>query len=229
MNFAIVAAAGKGNRFQGSVVKQLYPLKNKPILYWSLRTLEAESEINQIIVVYPSDEKESDYQSVIDRSRFKKIRTVAGGRTRFQSVWNGFKDISYSSDTDVVLIHDAARPLITSSLVKNVLRKATDRGSAVPILPISETVKEIEGDAVLKTLPRERLYLSQTPQGFQYGILKKAYEKISAQDERDFTDEAMMVERSGFVVAVVPGEKRNMKITDPGDLKIVEYYLRERG
>jgi 2-C-methyl-D-erythritol 4-phosphate cytidylyltransferase len=227
MNFAIVAAAGEGSRFEGAVVKQLHPLKKRPLLFWSLRTLESEGEIDQIILVHPSGGDDSPYRSIILKGGLKKIRFVSGGKTRFQSVWNGFKSISEGSEHDVVLIHDAARPLASSVLVRNVLRKTADRGSAVPVLPIQETVKEIEGDAVLKTLPRERLYLSQTPQGFQYGILQKAYQAASEQEGRTYTDEAMMVERAGFVVAIVPGEKENIKITDRGDLQIAEYYLRK--
>ncbi len=227
MNFAIVAAGGKGSRFQAPVVKQLHPLKKKPILYWSLRTLEEENEIDQIILVYPHDLAESAYGALIQQARFKKVRTVAGGKTRFHSVRKGFKSIHRASETDVVLIHDAARPLLSPALVRNVLKKAGDRGSAVPVLPVQETVKEIEGDAVLKTLPRERLFVSQTPQGFQFGILEKAYAEASEQESRMFTDEAMMVERAGFVVAIVPGEKQNIKITELSDLQIAEYYLRK--
>jgi 2-C-methyl-D-erythritol 4-phosphate cytidylyltransferase len=163
---------------------------------------------------------------VIDQGRFKKVELVSGGKTRFHSVKNGFQSLSPLSDTDIVLIHDAARPLITASLVRNVLRKAADRGSAVPVLPIQETVKEIEGDTVLRTLLRDRLFISQTPQGFQYAILKKAYEKAEEEDSRTFTDEATMVERAGFVVAIVPGEKQNIKITELSDLKIAGYFLR---
>lgn len=197
------------------------------MLYWSLRTLEEENEIDQIILVYPPDEAESVYAALIQQSRFKKVRTVAGGKTRFHSVRKGFKSILHASENDVVLIHDAARPLLSPALVQNVLKKAVDRGSAVPVLPIQETVKEIEGDAVLKTLPRERLFVSQTPQGFQYGILNKAYAKAGDQESRTFTDEAIMVERAGFVVAIVPGEKQNIKITEQSDLQIAEYYLRK--
>jgi 2-C-methyl-D-erythritol 4-phosphate cytidylyltransferase len=227
MNFAIVAAAGEGTRFEGTVAKQLYPLKRKPLLFWSLNALESEGEIDQIIIVHPPGDDDSAYRSLVTKGALKKIRLVSGGKTRFQSVWNGFKSISEGSEHDIVLIHDAARPLPSSALIKSVLRKTVDRGSAVPVLPIQETVKEIEGDAILKTLPRERLFVSQTPQGFQYGILKKAYEAAREQEGRNFTDEAMMVERAGFVVAIVPGEKGNIKITERGDLEMAEYYLRK--
>lgn len=227
MNSAIVAAGGKGNRFQGMVPKQLSLLKKKPMLWWSLHKLEAEKDLDQIILVFPLGDDESAYRLVIEQGRFKKVSIIPGGKTRFYSVKNGFQSISNAAETDVVLIHDAARPLISSSLVRNVLRKAADRGSAVPVLPIQETVKEIEGDTVLKTLPRERLFVSQTPQAFQHGILKKAYEMADEEDSRTLTDESMMVERAGFVVAIVPGEKYNIKITEPGDLQIAEYYLRK--
>lgn len=227
MNSAIVAAGGKGNRFQGMVPKQLSLLKKKPMLWWSLHRLEAEKDLDQIILVFPWGDDESAYRTVIEQGRFKKVSIVSGGKTRFHSVKNGFQSISNAAETDVVLIHDAARPLISSSLVRNVLRKAADRGSAVPVLPIQDTVKEIEGDTVLKTLPRERLFVSQTPQAFQHGILSKAYEMADEEDSRTLTDESMMVERAGFVVAIVPGEKYNIKITEPGDLQIAEYYLRK--
>jgi 2-C-methyl-D-erythritol 4-phosphate cytidylyltransferase len=227
MNSAIVAAGGKGTRFQGPVPKQLFAFKKKPLLWWSLHTLESEKELDRIILVYPTGDDTSPYLSLIEQGRFKKVEIVSGGKTRFDSVRNGFLQLRSPADTDIVLIHDAARPLITRTLVRNVLRKAADRGSAVPVLPIQETVKEIEGDTVLRTLPRERLFVSQTPQGFQYAILKKAYEGVDEEDSRTLTDESMMVERAGFVVAIVPGEKQNIKITEQSDLRMAKSLLRK--
>lgn len=226
MNFVIIAAGGKGKRFQSAQSKQLVPLKGKPLFCWSLRTFHAEKSIDQITFVYPADEDEQMYRKWLDAERFTKAMLVKGGPARYDSVRNGFHSISTAKDQDVVLIHDAARPLLTSSLIKDVLSAAAETGAAIPLLAVPETVKEVANERIVRTLKRDQLFLAQTPQGFQYGILRQAYEKAESHGAH-WTDEAMLVEAAGYSITAVAGEKRNLKVTDPDDLRLAEFYLEQ--
>ncbi len=221
MNIAIIAAGGKGKRFHNSVPKQLCPMKGKPMLAYSILPFHQEQQIDEVILVIPIDEREEPYRMIIELEQFHKVRIVVGGETRYRSVRNGFESIRNAQENDIVLIHDAARPLLSSFLLRLVLETAIDKGSAIPVTPIGETVKKIKNDAILETVSREDLALAQTPQCFRYEVLKRAYDQVPSHDP---TDEAMMVEQSGFPVFVVPGEKQNIKVTDPEDLKLAEYY-----
>jgi len=222
MNFAIIAAGGKGKRFQNLIPKQLCPIRGKPMLAYSILPFHLEQAIDEVILVIPFDEREEPYRMIIELEQFHKVRLVAGGETRYRSVRNGFESIRNAQPNDIVLIHDGARPLLSPSLLRLVLKTAAEKGSAIPVTPVGETVKKIKNDLILETVSREDLALAQTPQCFRYEMLKQAYDRVLSNDP---TDEAMMVEQLGFPVFVVPGEKRNIKISDPEDLKLAEYYL----
>jgi 2-C-methyl-D-erythritol 4-phosphate cytidylyltransferase len=226
MNFAIIAAGGKGKRFQSAQSKQLVPLKNKPLFCWSLKTFQSEKSIDQIVFVYPADEEEQIYRKWLDAERFTKALLVKGGPARYDSVRNGFHAITKANENDVVLIHDAARPLLSSGLMKDVLAAAAEHGAAIPLLAVPETVKEVANEQIIRTLKRDQLFLAQTPQGFRHGILKKAYANAESHGAH-WTDEAMLVEAAGHKVSAVAGEKRNLKVTDPDDLRLAEFYLEQ--
>jgi 2-C-methyl-D-erythritol 4-phosphate cytidylyltransferase len=218
MNYVIIAAGGKGKRFGGG--KQLILLQGKPLIAWSLHVFLAEPEIEQVVLVYPQDESADPYRSVLQNP--DKVVLVPGGQTRLESVRNGFKEI-HGKAGDVVLIHDAARPLLSSTLLKRVLETASKKGAVVPVMPIAETVKEVEDSRVLRTLPRQSLWVAQTPQAFRYELLAKAYSRASS--DVDATDEAMLVEMAGVPVFTVTGERENIKITDPADLMLAEFFV----
>ena len=218
MNHAIVTAAGKGNRFGAN--KSLHLLKGKPILAWSLRVFEESPEIAEVIVTFASDDSAEAYENICRNENFNKVRFVAGGDTRQDSVHNAF--LSIKDNAGILLIHDAARPLLSRDLLLRVLDATREHGAALPVLPIQETVKEIEGERVIRTLPREKLFVAQTPQGFRMELLAAAYDKIK---DSNMTDESMLVERAGYGVHVVEGEHRNLKITERSDIKIAESYL----
>jgi 2-C-methyl-D-erythritol 4-phosphate cytidylyltransferase len=225
-NVAIIAAGGKGSRFGGVVSKQLLHLKGRALVAHSVVPFEREAQIAEIILVYPQDEPEKSYADVITAEGFRKVRLIAGGESRFDSVRHGFLSIDRA---DVVLIHDAARPLVSKQLVSSVLRAAADKGAAIPLLPVRETVKRLGQDNEVETIPREALYVAQTPQGFRYDILKAAYDQVaSSYAAPSWTDESMLVEVMGVPVASVIGERRNIKITDTEDLRLAEYYYAER-
>lgn len=228
MNVAIVAAGGKGTRFAGSTPKQFSILCGKPLLMWSVELFESVPQIDQVLLAYCAEDGEEAYRSRIN-AETRKVRLVAGGATRFDSVRNAFRSIQPQSPHDAVLIHDAGRPLVSHGLVARVLGGTMRLGTALPVMPVQETLKEVEPDRVIKTWPRDRMAFAQTPQGFRYDILQKAYEWADQQGlfPQDITDEAFLVEKAGFAVHTVAGEKRNLKITDPEDLELALYYMEE--
>jgi len=216
---AIIVAAGKGARF-GSP-KQLSMLKGKSVLDWTLEKFESHEAVDEIILVL---RKEQEKRGSL--AHYKKITAVVeGGEERQDSVLNGFKMIN-PKKAGIVLVHDGVRPLVSKDLITRVIEVAFKKGAVIPALPLEDTVKEVTGKQVLRTLERQELFKIQTPQGFSYSILKKALDKAQAEGYYG-TDEAVLVERIGEKVAVVPGDPRNIKITVPEDLKIVEAYLED--
>jgi len=152
---------------------------------------------------------------------------VEGGEHRQQSVANGLAKIDAAPD-DLVLVHDAVRPFVDAEIIGNVIQAAAQHGAAIAALPAVDTVKQVDrtagGAIVVSTLPRARVVMAQTPQGFRYHVLKKAFDDSQA-DGFQGTDEASLVERTGHVVAVVMGSPQNIKITTPADLELAEFFL----
>jgi 2-C-methyl-D-erythritol 4-phosphate cytidylyltransferase len=211
---AIVVAAGRGRRFGSS--KQFALLRGKSVLDWSIENLAAHPEVDEIILVLPDEARKEELFR-----RHKKLSAVVGGGPRRQdSVWSGFEQLD-SSRTELVLIHDAVRPLLSGDIVTRVIEGARKSGAAIPAVPMEDTIKEVAGGKVIRTLDREGLYRVQTPQGFSYSLLEKALRQ--AREEGYYgTDEAGLVERTGHAVVIVEGDPRNIKITTPADLRIAE-------
>lgn len=216
---AVVVAAGEGKRF--GAPKQFSLLKGKPVLDWSLEKFENHESVDEIILVLKDEARREKILA-----RYKKIAAVVeGGERRQDSVFKGFSLID-PRKAGIVLVHDAARPLVDTGLISRVIEAALEKGAAIPALPLKDTVKEITGQEVCRTLERERLFKVQTPQGFSYSILKEALEK--AQQENYYgTDEAALVERMGKRVYVVQGNPKNIKITVPEDIKLAEVFLED--
>ena len=214
---AIIAAAGRGRRF-GSA-KQFASLQGKSILEWCLEAFGTHPRIDEIVLVLP-DEKQGQEL----RSAHQKISAVVtGGEKRQDSVSIGFSRIDRGR-TDIVLIHDGARPLVTKDLIRRVIEKTEESGAAIPVVPLDDTVKDAEGGEIVSTLDRSRLVSVQTPQGFAVELFKRALEKARA-DGFFGTDDAALVERLGEKVYTVRGDPRNIKITSPRDIKIAEALL----
>jgi 2-C-methyl-D-erythritol 4-phosphate cytidylyltransferase len=234
----IIPAAGLGTRMAPSakgrkpaVSKQFTELDGTPILIHTLRKFTAGPEVSEICVPLRANEiagfrahLEKDAKDILP----KRIHLVEGGEHRQQSVANAIAAISAAPD-DIVLIHDAVRPFVTQEIIQAVIAAAQKYGAAIAGLPAVDTVKQVErtaeGALITATVPRERVVMAQTPQGFRYDVLKKAFDEAAA-DEFLGTDEAALVERSGHQVAVVMGSPRNIKITTPADLELAEFYLR---
>ncbi|MGA2586717.1 MAG: 2-C-methyl-D-erythritol 4-phosphate cytidylyltransferase [Candidatus Aminicenantales bacterium] len=214
---AIIVAAGRGARF-GSA-KQFARLGGKPALEWSLEAFSAHPRIGEIVLVLPDEEAGPGL-----RKAWPKLSAVVkGGAKRQDSVFEGFRRLDPRL-AEIVLVHDGARPLVTKAVIQRVMDEAAKSGAAVPVLPMEDTVKEIAGGEIVRTLDRARLARVQTPQGFAFSLFKEALDKARA-DGFYGTDDAALVERMGVRVVTVLGEARNMKITSPTDMKIAEALL----
>lgn len=216
---AIIVAAGEGQRF--GAPKQFAPLKEKPVLEWSLECFHTHVQVADIVLVLMSDIEKEEYIR-----RFPKISAVVvGGEHRQDSVMAGFSQID-PQKTSLVLIHDGVRPLVDHALISRVITATREKGAAVPAIPIEDTVKAVEGKRVLRTVDRTKLRRVQTPQGFSSPLLKAALDQ-AREDNYLGTDEAALVERIGKDVVVVEGDPRNIKITTPDDIQIAEAYLED--
>ncbi|MGA8154079.1 MAG: 2-C-methyl-D-erythritol 4-phosphate cytidylyltransferase [Terriglobales bacterium] len=236
----IIPAAGLGTRMtsapgakgkQPGPSKQFTELAGVPILVHTLRTFAADPRVDEIVVALRKNEMEGFRARLEEEAPDvlrKKLEIVEGGEHRQQSVGNALASISASS-SDVVLVHDAVRPFVTQEIVHDVIQAAEKYGAAIAGLPAVDTVKQVErtseGALITATLPRERVVLAQTPQGFRYDVIKGAFDAATT-DGFVGTDEASLVERSGHQVAVVMGSPRNIKITTPADLLLAEFYLK---
>jgi 2-C-methyl-D-erythritol 4-phosphate cytidylyltransferase len=235
----IVPAAGLGTRMvsaprakaKPTATKQFTELGGVPILIHTLRKFAVSPEISEICIALRANEiegfrgrLEKDAKDILQ----KKIHLVEGGEHRQQSVANAISSVS-ASDDDIVLVHDAVRPFVTEEIIHDVIRAAQKYGAAIAGVPAVDTVKQVErtadGALITATIPRERVVMAQTPQGFRYDVIKKAFDEAAA-DGFLGTDEASLVERSGHAVAVVMGSPRNIKITAPADMELAEFYLR---
>lgn len=216
---AIIVAAGAGKRF-GSA-KQFALLRGKSVLERSLEAFEAHPEVDEIVLVLPAEEGGARYR----KRGGKVVAVVHGGERRQDSVVRGFERVD-SLPADIVLVHDGVRPLVSREVITRVIVTARKCGAAVAAVPVEDTIKEAAGGFVVRTLERENLQCIQTPQAFAREVLDRALRK-AREDGFCGTDEAALVERTGHPVAVVSGDRRNIKITTAADLKIAEAWLED--
>jgi 2-C-methyl-D-erythritol 4-phosphate cytidylyltransferase len=241
--FVIVPAAGLGTRMappstaksKTAPTKQFKELGGVPILVHTLRKFAATPAIHEIIVALRPDEiagfraqLEKQYPEILR----KRLQLVQGGEHRQDSVASALTHLAAdpaADPDDIVLVHDAVRPFVTPEIISHVIEAAYQHGAAVAGLPAVDTVKQVErtaeGALIKTTIPRASIVMAQTPQGFRYSILKKAFADALA-DGFLGTDEASLIERAGLPVAVVMGSPRNLKITTPADMQLAEFYLK---
>ncbi len=228
--FAILPAAGLGTRMAGSQPKQFLALDGVPILIHSLRAFAAVERVTEIYVAVRKTEMERVQGQVAEYGFADRVRVVEGGDNRQESVAHALAALPAEQD-DIVLVHDAVRPLIDAATIERTIDAVEQYGAAIVGMPAVDTIKQVErtahGALVTSTIPREFVVLAQTPQGFRYGLLRCAFAEATA-DGFVGTDEASLVERAGQQVAVVPGSQVNLKITQPGDLELAEFYLHRR-
>jgi len=228
--FAILPAAGLGTRMAGPQPKQFLALDGVPILIHSLRAFASVPRVTSIVVAVRKPEMERVQAQVTENGFEGRVRVVEGGDNRQESVAHALAAIQAQPD-DIVLVHDAVRPLIDAATIERTIDAVGEHGAAIVGMPAVDTIKQVErtahGALVVSTIPREFIVQAQTPQGFRFGLLQSAYAEATA-DGFVGTDEASVVERAGHPVAVVPGSQVNLKITQPGDLELAEFYLHQR-
>jgi 2-C-methyl-D-erythritol 4-phosphate cytidylyltransferase len=214
----------------GPQPKQFLALGGVPILVHSLRAFAAVPRVTAIYVAVRKSEIERVESQIAEYTLARPVHVVEGGDNRQESVAHALAAVPAAPD-DIVLVHDAVRPLIDAATIDRTIDAVAQHGAAIVGLPAVDTIKQVErtahGALITSTIPREFVVLAQTPQGFRHGLLQKAFAEATA-DGFVGTDEASVVERAGNTVAVVPGSAVNLKITQPGDLELAEFYLRQR-
>ncbi|MFP5237953.1 MAG: 2-C-methyl-D-erythritol 4-phosphate cytidylyltransferase [Acidobacteriota bacterium] len=228
--FAILPAAGLGTRMAGPQPKQFLELAGVPILIHSLRAFAAAPRVTRIVVAVRKPEIKRVEAQVAEHGFADRVTVVEGGENRQESVAHALAAVQAQPD-DIVLVHDAVRPLIDAATIERTIEAVAEHGAAIVGLPAVDTIKQVErtahGALITATIPREFIVQAQTPQGFRFGLLQKCFAEATA-DGFIGTDEASVVERAGHPVAVVPGSHANFKITQPGDLELAEFYLKQR-
>ena len=218
----VIVGAGRAMRM-GGMDKVFAPVRGVPIIAYSLRTFATLPEVDRIALVL-SDERLKDARRLTTAFGMGKVKAMCGGGARRRdSVRAGLEALG---ECDWVAVHDAARPLVDGAMVRRGLKAASESGAAVCAVPVTDTIKIVSDDgAVLDTPPRDALWQVQTPQIFRYETLMKAHDECNG----DFTDDAAMVESLGVGVRVFMGSYRNMKVTTPEDLSVVETLMRSPG
>ncbi len=210
--------------------KQFLTIGGVPVLVHCLRAFAEVGRVAEVLVAVRATEIERVTELISRFGLEAKVRVVEGGENRQGSVANALAALSCAED-DVVLVHDAVRPLIDVATIDRTIDAVEKHGAAIVGLPAVDTIKQVErtadGAIVTSTIPRERIVQAQTPQGARFGLLQRAFEE-AIQDEFAGTDEASVLERAGIEVWVVAGSARNFKITQPGDLELAEFYLGQK-
>lgn len=214
----------------GPQPKQFLSLGGVPILIHSLRAFAAVKRVTAIYVAVRKTEMERVASQIAEYGFTDRVTVVEGGENRQESVLHALAALPAEAD-DIVLVHDAVRPLIDAATIDRTIDAVAEFGAAIVGLPAVDTIKQVErtahGALITSTIPREYVVLAQTPQGFRFGLLQRSFAEATA-DGFVGTDEASVVERAGNPVAVVHGSQVNLKITQPGDLELAEFYLSQR-
>jgi 2-C-methyl-D-erythritol 4-phosphate cytidylyltransferase len=232
----IIPAAGLGTRMSAisagakSKSKQFFELHGTPILFHTIRKFADNQNVSEIVVALRKNETAEFLKHAEQQGFGKPLRVVEGGEHRQDSVANALASLDAEAD-DIVLVHDAVRPFVDDGTIDGVIEAVKRYDAAIAGVPAVDTVKQVDrtadGAVVLATVPRERMVMAQTPQGFRFALLKKAFDEATA-DGFLGTDEASLIERAGVSVHVVMGSPRNLKITTPGDLELAEFYLSQK-
>ncbi|MBQ3035972.1 MAG: 2-C-methyl-D-erythritol 4-phosphate cytidylyltransferase [Lachnospiraceae bacterium] len=226
---AIVLAAGRGKRMQSDVAKQYLLVRNKPVLYYSLKAFQ-DSLVDEIILVTAESEIAYCKDEIVEKYAFSKVsQIVAGGKERYHSVHNGLKACE---DADIVLIHDGARPFVDDAIIARNINTVKEYGACVTGMPVKDTIKISDAEGFVQETPRRDLiWTIQTPQTFRYDLIRNAYDTFLNNEEENcklynVTDDAMVAELfGGLKVKLVEGSYNNVKITTPEDMLLAEAIL----
>lgn len=227
---AVVLAAGSGKRMGSSTKKQYMLVKDRPVIYYALKTFQ-ESFVDEIVLVVSKGDQAYCQKEIVEKYGFDKVvQIVEGGKERYHSVAAGLNCIT---ECGIVFIHDGARPMVTEEILERALSCAREYKACVVGMPVKDTIKIAdEAGNIVSTPNRNLVWMVQTPQVFAYGLIKDAYRRLLEQEEKlkaeniAITDDAMVVEMlTGHPVKLVQGSYENMKITTPEDILIVEHFL----
>jgi 2-C-methyl-D-erythritol 4-phosphate cytidylyltransferase len=225
MNTAIIVAAGSGTRFAKAQLKQFVPVLGKPLIIHTLQRFEASPAIDNIILVLSADGLET-FKGMREQFPVSKLTAIViGGSTRAESVNNGLSAVEAAPD-DIIAVHDGARPLVEVDEITRTVQKAMASAAACLVAAVTDTIKGVEGDAIVRTVDRGTLRRALTPQAFRYDLLRRAFDSSELGD--DVTDECFLVEKLGVPVAMVAGSVWNIKVTHPEDIFVAEALLSRR-
>ena len=225
---AIVLAAGSGSRMKSKTKKQFMEIKGKPVIWYSLFEFE-KSRVDEIILVTGKEDIEKKKKEIVEKYNLKKIKNVvAGGSERYESVYNGLKEVT----GNIVLIHDGARPLINNEIIERSIEGTIKSDACVVGVPVKDTIKRANKEGyIIDTPNRSELWITQTPQSFKTDLVKMAYKKMKEELEKgnttlNITDDAMVVEEfTTNQVRFVQGDYKNIKVTTPEDIDIAELFI----
>lgn len=225
-NVAIILAAGQGKRMNSSVPKQYLLLENRPVLFYSINTMEQSEVIDEIVLVVGNGEVSFVKENFVDKYGFKKVVSIVeGGKERYHSVYNGLQEVKMA---DYVFIHDGARPFVTEEILKNAYQCVKEEKACVVGVPVKDTIKIADSSAYVADTPdRSFVWSVQTPQVFESALIKDAYAKLIEENVQNVTDDAMVVETMlNMNIKLVMGDYKNIKITTPEDMLVGEVYLK---
>ena len=225
---AIVLAAGSGSRMKSKTKKQFMEIKGKPVIWYSLFEFE-KSRVDEIILVTGKEDIDYCKKEIVEKYNLKKIKNVvAGGSERYESVYNGLKEVT----GNIVLIHDGARPLINNEIIERSIEGTIKSDACVVGVPVKDTIKRANKEGyIIDTPNRSELWITQTPQSFKTDLVKMAYKKMKEELEKGnttliITDDAMVVEEfTTNQVRFVQGDYKNIKVTTPEDIDIAELFI----
>lgn len=229
---AVCLAAGQGKRMESKVQKQYLLIQDKPVLYYSLKAFQ-DSPVEEVVLVVGAGEEEYCQKEIVEKYEFKKVKAiVAGGKERYHSVYHGLQAVR---DADYVLIHDGARPFLTQEIIERCVEGAKEYRACVAGMPVKDTIKLADSEGNIESTPeRSRVWMIQTPQSFEYSLIKDAYTTLIEQENKGIktsipvTDDAMVVEYFlNQKVHLVYGSYENIKITTPEDMRIAEAFLKK--
>lgn len=216
----IIPAAGSGKRFGSPENKIFLDLAGKSVIERTAMLFSSLSTVTEILLVGNS----TDLPRLREMfSGHRLVKILLGGAERFDSVWAALQQVN--PESEIVLIHDAARPLTNPSLIRSVIESAKEKGAAIAAIPLVDSIKRsLNGETILESVDRETLYAAQTPQAFQLKKFLESYQKAIAENFRA-SDDAGVAQRYGMTVSLVPGEKQNLKITKPEDLEFARFFI----
>ncbi|MEE9443487.1 MAG: 2-C-methyl-D-erythritol 4-phosphate cytidylyltransferase [candidate division Zixibacteria bacterium] len=221
--YALIVAGGSGRRFGGEIPKQYQLVAGKPVMSWTISRFEGASTIDKIVIVVAEEYLLYVNNQIVNPYDFKKVfKIVPGGETRMESVMKGLESLPISAG--FVAVHDAVRPLVKSSDIDLAVLEARNNRAAILGRSISETIKRAKDGMIMATVDRDNLYLAETPQVFQYDLLKEAYLK-GKEKGIEPTDDASLVESLGFMVKLIPSSAPNPKLTTQDDLEYITMIL----